>query len=310
MPSNLILCPVAGYTDAALRAMAVEFGAAYAVTEMVSAKALTQNSRPTRDLLVCLPQEKIRAVQLFGHEPEVFLRVLDSGVLAAFDIIDINMGCPMPKIIKNGDGSALLSAPVTAAALIKAAKTSGKTVTVKMRTGISDSSGCENFAKLCEQSGADALMVHGRTQKMLYSGTVDLAAIGRAAKSVGIPVFGNGDVSCGADVSRMLELGCAGVGIGRAAPGAPYIFAQLLGREHHFDPCGAILRHISDLLTFLPDKVVCANMKKQIYCYIKGLHGYKSLNEKICAAKTCAEMRGRVEEFFASSEAACSICAN
>ncbi len=296
---NIFLAPMAGFTDAGFRALAKKYGAALTVTEMVSAKALSMNSRISKELLFTADAEKPVAVQLFGHESEVFARVAKSPEIEKFDIIDINMGCPMKKIVANGDGSALMNDPVTASKLISAARQSGKFVSVKFRLGICDDSKAVGFARMCRDSGADMITVHGRTQKQLYSGAADWQAIAKVVKSVGIPVVANGDVESKADYENCLDVtGAYGVAIGRGALGKPYIFSEIIGAEYEFDILQSIKEHIAVLSCYISQKVVANVMKKHICHYVKGIPGSKTLAAKVCGASETDEMLRYTEDFL------------
>lgn len=189
VPNNLFAAPLAGYTDFAFRKLCYRFGAGLCFTEMVSAKGLKYNNEGTRALLYKAPEEKNTAAQLFGSDPEILRAACESETLAPFEIIDLNMGCPVPKIYKNGEGSALLNDLPRAEKIISACKKSGKTITVKFRIGVDEKHivGTE-FAKMCEAAGADLVTVHGRTRDKYYAASRDFAEIARVKQSVRIPV--------------------------------------------------------------------------------------------------------------------------
>jgi tRNA-dihydrouridine synthase B len=224
LTSPLILAPLAGYTDVAFRRLCRDCGAGLTVTEMTSVKGLCYGSRNTRELLRTAPNERPSCVQLFGSDPAFFERALALPELAGFDIIDVNMGCPMPKITKNGDGSALLSDPAKAAKIVAACVKAGggRPVTVKMRI-FGDAIA---FARALCDAGAAMLAVHGRTPAQRYSGAADWDAIGNIARALPIPVAGNGDVVSVSGVRFALKTyGVSGVMIGRGALGNPAIFS-------------------------------------------------------------------------------------
>lgn len=293
----LVLAPMAGYTDVGFRALALKYGATLTVTEMVSSKALMYNNKVTVDLLKTSDYEKIKCVQLFGHEPEVMRDAAQRDELTRFDIIDINMGCPMPKIFNNGDGSALMLNFDLAAKIIKAVKESGKTVTVKFRTGVYDSSLAVDFAKMCEASGAAAITVHGRTREQYYSGEADRDVIENVCKVVKIPVIGNGDVRTIKDLKDYTDRGCSGVAVGRAAEGRPWIFAELSGNDASHDIMEDILFHIKQL-EYLPERVVACEMKKHIAAYLKGIPGYKQTVVNVCKSTSIDEIISVTEAFL------------
>ena len=234
LKSNAILAPMAGFTDLAFRKMCSDFGAGLTTTEMISAKALHYKNKKTEDMLFSLDGESPKAVQIFGHEPDIMAEAVKNPLLEKFDIIDINMGCPAPKIYTNGDGSALMQNMELAEAVISACvKATDKPVTVKFRLGHNENEiNVIEFAKMCERAGAAAITVHGRTKVQGYSGKVDYEKIAEVKKAVGIPVFANGDCRSKEDFDNILKItGCDGVMIGRAAIGKPEIFAEMLGQD-------------------------------------------------------------------------------
>lgn len=297
--NNLFLAPMAGFSDAGFRALAKKYGAALTVTEMISAKALDMNSRITRALLYCDEAERPRAVQLFGHEPEVFRRVAQSPELSGFDIIDINMGCPVKKIVGNGDGSALLENLPLAAKLIEAVKQSGKFVTVKCRIGVEGSGGAEDFARMCQSSGADMIVVHGRTRNQFYGGKADWGAIARVAGAVGIPVVANGDITDKASFEAcMSRTGAWGAAVGRGALGRPYLFAEILGHDYSFDILESVAYHTKIFGRCVPERVLVNEMKKHICLYVKGISGCKAFAVKLFRAKSMEEMTDMLRGFL------------
>ena len=270
--SNAVLAPMAGFSDAALRSMAHEYGAGLSFTEMVSAKALEYDNEKTKLLLYTEPNDAPIAVQLFGHEPEVFARACKNKNLQKFDIIDINMGCPTPKIVKNGDGSALLKNIDLAEKIIKACKSStDKPVTVKFRIGVDDSHiVAVDFAKMCERAGASAITVHGRTTAQGYSGKSNFDAIKAVVDAVNIPVIVSGDCVDKDSFEHILRYtGAVAVMIGRRAIGCPEIFAQVDGRTPKVDKCEQIKKHIEILKKYLPERQVVLAMRGIAPHYLK-----------------------------------------
>ena len=227
---RLVLAPMAGVTDLAFRRICREHGAALTVTEMVSTKALCYQDRKTPRLLELAPDEHPAAAQIFGHEPEVMAEAAPMALeYSGADILDINMGCPVGKVIRSGDGSALMRDPELAGRVIEAVvKAVNVPVTVKFRKGWDEKSvNCVEFARMAEQSGAAAIAVHGRTRAQQYSGTADWDAIRDVKQAVGIPVIANGDVAEPEDAVRILaHTGADGVMIGRGALGDPWIFER------------------------------------------------------------------------------------
>ncbi|MCL2540147.1 MAG: tRNA-dihydrouridine synthase family protein [Firmicutes bacterium] len=222
---------MAGYTDVAFRSLCAGFGASLTTTEMVSVLGLMHNSKATHELLFTEPNESPKEVQLFGSNPEAFSRAAGHPFLEKFDIININMGCPVPKVFKQGEGCALMANPELAYKIITACtKNTNKPVTVKFRLGLTaDTINAAEFGKMCEQAGAGSITVHGRTRQQGYGGRADWNEIAKVVRAVKIPVIANGDVCCRDDLIKVKEVtGCAGVMIGRAALGRPWIFNEIL----------------------------------------------------------------------------------
>lgn len=225
-----VLAPMAGVTDLPFRLLCREQGVGLLSMEMVSAKAISFHNKNTLELMRIEPQEHPIALQIFGSEPELMAEVAAEIEERPFDILDINMGCPVPKIVNNGEGSALMKNPKLAGEIVeKVARAVKKPVTVKFRKGFSENQiNAVEFAKRMEASGAAAVAVHGRTREQYYSGKADWDIIRQVKEAVAIPVIGNGDITCAEDAKRMMEqTGCDGVMIGRAARGNPWIFAQV-----------------------------------------------------------------------------------
>lgn len=273
LKSNLILAPMAGLSDVAFRNMCLKFGAGLVCTEMVSAKALSYKSKKTEDLLITLDDEVPKAVQIFGHEPEVMAEAVKNPLLAKFDIIDINMGCPAPKIVKNGDGSALLKNFDLVEQIISACvNATDKPITVKFRIGFDeDENIAVDFAKMCEKAGAAAITVHGRTTKQGYSGIVNYEAIKQVKQAVNIPVFANGNCETREDYENILKItGADGIMIGRASLGSPEIFEEILtGKKPDVNKFEQIKYHYETLMKFFPEKAVVLSMRTHLANYLK-----------------------------------------
>lgn len=270
--NNLFLAPMAGYTDFAFREQCKKFGAGLTTTEMISAKGLIYDSEKTKLLLKTSSLEFPTVVQIFGHEPQVMFDAIKHPALEKFDIIDINMGCPAPKIIKNGEGSFLMTNPSLAAEIVKACvSASDRPVTVKMRLGYEEDNSVL-FAKEIEQAGASAITVHGRLKSQGYSGIADYEAIAKVKKAVNIPVVANGDVTDLVSYQKILDTtGADAVMIGRAAVGNPHIFAELLELDIPFDKFNCIKQQFEMLLDCFDEHYVVTNMRKQIVHYLKGV---------------------------------------
>ena len=288
LKSPYILAPLAGYGDIAFRRLCRDYGAALTVTEMVSAKGLCYGNEKTEDLLRLAENESPSCVQLFGSDPECFYKALGLNVLDKFDIIDINMGCPVPKVTKCGEGSALMRDPVLAAEIVRACVEGGKgrPVTVKHRLGVNENSGAENFACAVVKAGAAAVTVHGRTASQGYSGVADWEVIARVAKAVSVPVVGNGDITSLSDADeKIARYGVSAVAVGRGALGNPQMFAG----EDKSSLLKVILRHIHYALEYFPEQVAVRTMRKHIVRYLSGL-------------KNCKEFRIRASTFTSFDE--------
>ncbi len=297
LQSNVLLAPLAGVTDVGFRTIAREFGCALSYTEMVSAKGLKYGSSNTHSLLAVGENEKPCAVQIFGSDPEIMAEIIRS-TLGKFDLIDINMGCPMPKIVKNGEGSALMKDLPKAAKVISACvKAASVPVTVKFRKGWDDEHiNAVEFAKMCESEGASAVTVHGRTRAQMYEGRSDREIIARVKSEVRIPVIGNGDVFSPEDVFAMLsETGCDGVMIARGALGRPWIFKELDDPSFVPDRLDVIKRHFAMLEVATGEHFALVNMRKHIAWYIKGIRGASRLKADLCTM-------ARKEDVFAALE--------
>ncbi len=235
LPNNLILAPMAGVSDLPFRLLCREQGAGMVVMEMVSAKAILYKNKNTQELMRSDPAERPVSLQLFGSDPEIVSEIALQIEDRPFDILDFNMGCPVPKVVKNGEGSALMRNPKLAARIVReTVKKIHKPMTVKIRKGFNDQEvNAVELAKMLEDAGASAITVHGRTREQYYSGQADWEIIRKVKEAVSIPVIGNGDVTGPESACAMLrETGCDGIMIGRAARGNPWIFDRILKDEN------------------------------------------------------------------------------
>ena len=297
-----MLAPMAGYTDYAFRHICRGYGVGLTVTEMISAKALVMGNELTHKMLHRVDGDAPCFCQIFGHEPQVLADSVQIDAVAAYEGIDINMGCPVKKIVGNGDGSALLENPRLAAKCISAVKTAlrDKPLSVKFRLGVADSNGAVDFAKTCKDSGADFITVHFRTRKQMYSGNADYALLPEIA-SVGIPVYANGDVSTREQYENLLNMGAYGVAVGRGALGRPYVFAELNACGYEMDLYQTIKLHAEMLMQIYNGRVVCNEMKKHVCCYLKGKRNAKNTVVAVNSANTIDEILSAVAAFIASN---------
>ena len=310
--NGLVLAPMAGVTDLSFRRLCKEQGCGLVVTEMVSAKAILYKNRNTQELLRIRDEERPAAVQLFGSDAEIMGEIAGVVSEGKCDLIDVNMGCPVPKIVNNGEGSALLREPKKVEAILTAmVKKSKKPVTVKIRKGFNDASvNAVEIAKIAEGCGAAAVAVHGRTREQFYSGKADWEIIRQVKEAVKIPVIGNGDVYGAKEAKAMLDLtGCDGVMIGRGAKGNPWIFSQIL----HYLETGEvlpgpsvleikamILRHGQLLSEDKGEFTAMREMRKHMAWYTAGLPHSAALRNEINLVETLEEMVGLLERYFVS----------
>lgn len=297
--NNLFLAPMAGYTDVGFRKLCAKYGAGMTCTEMVSAKALMYDSAKTKDLLITSDEEKIKAVQIFGSDPEIMAAACKNPLLEKFDIIDINMGCPALKIVKNKEGSFLMTNIDLAGEIVRACVLSTKKpVTVKMRLGFDEVLALD-FAKAMERAGASAITVHGRTKSQMYSGKVNFEEIARIKRAVEIPVIANGDVVDRLSYENMLKCTDAdGVMIGRGALGNPWIFSDLLNKECDKNKLEAISEHITTLLSFYDKRYVTLNMRKHIAFYLKKEGATNQLKQRLMTEEDLDAVLQMLKEFF------------
>ena len=310
LDNNLILAPMAGVTDLPFRLLCREQGAGLVCMEMVSAKAIYYKNQNTESLMEIHPEEKPASLQLFGSDPYILSEMAKRIEEKPFAILDFNMGCPVPKVVNNREGSALMKEPELVreilTGLVKAIK---KPVTVKIRKGFDeDSVNAVEIARIAEDCGVAAIAVHGRTRQQYYSGKADWDIIRQVKEAVRIPVIGNGDVVDGASAKTLLEqTGCDGIMIGRAAQGNPWIFKEVLqylesGIEND-PPTNAekkeiILRHARLQLEYKGEYTAVRELRKHLSWYTAGMPGSAKIRQKVNSLETIEELFRCIEEYL------------
>ncbi len=325
---GVMLAPMAGVADTAFRAVCRARGAEYTVSEMISAKALCFEQRArasapakTAQLANIIAGESPMAIQLFGREPDFMAeaaRMIESGEYRGASremppaAIDINMGCPVPKVVGNGEGSALMREPALAAEIVRAIKQAVRMpVTVKIRAGFTnDNKNAPEMAKMLEQAGADLICVHGRTRQQFYQPSSDNAIIAAVKRAVRVPVIGNGDIYCAADAKRMLEeTACDGVMIARGALGNPWIFSEVIAAlegKAYVPPSAAerleaALLHAADMVARKGERVGLPEARKHLVWYCKGLRGAAAARGDLMQAQTLEGVRAVFDGLLAQN---------
>lgn len=310
LENNVFLAPMAGVTDLPFRILCKEMGCGLVYSEMISAKGILYDNENTIKLLTIEQKEKPVAVQLFGSDPDLLAHMAEKIESYPIDIIDVNMGCPAPKIVKNGEGSALMKDPKRIGEIIKVmTQCQKKPVTVKIRKGFDDEHiNAVEIAKIAEENGASAIAVHGRTRQQYYSGKADWEIIKKVKQSVNIPVIGNGDVFSAEEAKALFDsTKCDAIMIGRAAQGNPWIFKEILyylNTGKSLSPPSVqekidlSLRHARMLIEYKGEYIGIREMRKHISWYIKGLKSAARLREKINKTNSYEELEKLMYEFL------------
>lgn len=308
------LAPMAGVADRAFRELCMSYGAAYVISEMVSSKGLTMQDKKSKELLFLSDAERPAGAQIFGDDPEIMANAALKAMEFSPDFIDINMGCPAPKIAGNGGGSALLKNPELIGKIVKkVVEVSPVPVTAKIRIGWDKNSiNAVEIAKIIEAAGADAITVHGRTKDQMYAPPVSLDEIANVKKAVSIPVIGNGDIVDGKSAKLMLDMtGCDFLMVGRGALGNPWIFQCInayLNKEANFteptleEKMDVMLRHIGTLCEYKGVRIGMREARKHAAWYIKGIRGAAAFRQEIGQLSTMDELKALAERVITSQE--------
>lgn len=313
LQNNLILAPMAGVSDLPFRLLCTQQGAGMVCSEMISAKAILYNSKNTEDLMMIHPEEAPVSLQLFGSDPDIISEMAKRIEDRPFSILDINMGCPVPKVVNNGEGSALMKNPKLIGEIVeKTARAIQKPLTIKIRRGFDEEHvNAVEIAHIAQESGAAAIAVHGRTREQFYAGKADWDIIAQVKQAVKIPVLGNGDVTDAQSARAMFEqTGCDGILIGRGAQGNPWVFAEILGKlldetsEYHKPDrkqrYEMILRHAEMMVELKGEYIAIREMRKHVAWYTTGLPHAARMRGRINEMETLEQLRTGMKELFLS----------
>ena len=297
--NNVFLAPLAGYTNYPFRRLCKGYGAGLCYTEMVSAKGLKYGSENTAELLYTDENEGEVAVQIFGSDPEIMRVACEHEKVAPFKVVDINMGCPVPKIYKNGEGSALLENPLLAENIVKACVKSGKIITVKFRIGVRENEYItKEFAKRMAGAGASLLTIHGRTRDKMYAGEVHFEEIAAAKRAVEIPVIANGGVFSNTDAERLMgETGADGVMVARAALFNPQVFCELTGKPRE-SKLATFEKQLKWTEQVFDERFTTVFMRKMAAFYVKGERGAAAFKERLFQANSPSEVLSIAREIW------------
>jgi len=306
--TNVFLAPMAGVTDLTFREICKKFGAGLVVSEMVSSKALHYNDKKTFELLKTSDKESPLCVQIFGNNPEIMASTAEKALSTGAKLLDINMGCPAPKVANNGDGSALLKNPELIGKIVKEVSAAVNVpVTCKIRSGFDTVCNVSEIALAIEENGAKAITVHPRTRAMYYSGHSDWSIIADVKKTVKIPVIGNGDIISAQDAKRMIDqTGCDAVMIGRAARGNPFIFREivsylndgiLLEKPSVNERMQVLKEHVVSLVALKGEYIGVRESRKHIAWYIKNLKDSAAMRNLVCKIESYDELMKTLDEY-------------
>ena len=314
LKGKAILAPMAGVADRAFRELCVEHSAAFVVTDMVSAKGLTMHDRKSKELIALSEEERPAAIQLFGSDPQIMAHAVYLLLDNKPDIIDINMGCPAPKIVSNGCGSALMKSPLLIEEIVRAVvRETTIPITVKIRAGWDENSvNAVEVVKRIEQAGASAITVHGRTKVQMYSPPVNIDIIRDVKKAVKVPVIGNGDIIDGKTAAKLLEeTGCDLVMVGRGALGRPWVFQQINAYLEHerilpeppvIERMLIMLKHIEKLCLYKGERIGIREARKHAAWYTKGLRGAAEYRAKMSSIESFDDLKFIAGEFIELSK--------